>query len=171
MAVPAATNAGKNSNRPAGHSTHRWTVLGACFAINFLSSALFRNAALFYPSIMDTFLVSREKAALPLFVYGGCFHLGALLGGAVIHVLTVRTAAISGGLLLSATFIASTFAPGTVFLAVVLGILGGAFRDTWGSYNDLFFVMASALIVGFALFAGLLAWDIFKRKTFVVSRQ
>ncbi|KAK8770342.1 hypothetical protein V5799_013193 [Amblyomma americanum] len=50
-------------------------------------------------------------------------------------------------------------------------VMTGAFRDTLGSYNDLFFVMASALIVGFALFAGLLAWDIFKRKTFVVSRQ
>ncbi|XP_077508158.1 uncharacterized protein LOC144119412 isoform X2 [Amblyomma americanum] len=85
MAVPAATNAGKNSNRPAGHSTHRWTVLGACFAINFLSSALFRNAALFYPSIMDTFLVSREKAALPLFVYGGCFHLGGTGQGIIFN--------------------------------------------------------------------------------------
>ncbi|KAH6931746.1 hypothetical protein HPB50_000233 [Hyalomma asiaticum] len=114
-----------NARDASKTSRNKWVVLGACFAVNFISSALFRNAALFYPSIMDTFLVTRERAALPLFVYGGCFHLGALLGGTVIQVLTVWAAAVAGGLLLSATFIASSFANGTAFLTAVLGVLGG----------------------------------------------
>ncbi|XP_070388950.1 monocarboxylate transporter 9-like [Dermacentor albipictus] len=114
-----------NSPRSRMLGKNKWVVLGACFAINFISSALFRNAALFYPSIMDTFLVTRERAALPLFVYGGCFHLGALLGGTVIQVLTVWAAAVAGGMLLSVTFIAASFANGTAFLTVVLGVLGG----------------------------------------------
>ncbi|XP_049271271.1 monocarboxylate transporter 11-like [Rhipicephalus sanguineus] len=122
MTAPKFTGNTTDAPKPA---QNKWVVLGACFAINFISSALFRNAALFYPSIMDTFLVTRERAALPLFVYGGCFHLGALLGGTVIQVLTVWAAAVAGGVLLSATFIASSFANGTDFLTAVLGVLGG----------------------------------------------
>nr|XP_037274960.1 uncharacterized protein LOC119167556 isoform X2 [Rhipicephalus microplus] len=133
---------------------NKWVVLGACFTINFISSAFFRNAALFYPSIMGTFLVTRERAALPLFVYGGCFHLGALLGGTVIQVLTVWAAAVAGGILLSTTFIASSFVNGTAFLTAVLGVIGGLFRDMGGFYDDLFFIMAGAMMVSFALFAG-----------------
>ncbi|KAH7959690.1 hypothetical protein HPB49_013103 [Dermacentor silvarum] len=67
-----------NSNAP-DHATavrHKGITLAACFAINFLSSAFYRNAAFFYPSIMETFLVTREQASLPLFVYGGFYHLG-----------------------------------------------------------------------------------------------
>ncbi|KAL1474179.1 hypothetical protein MTO96_038171, partial [Rhipicephalus appendiculatus] len=48
-----------------------------------------------------------------------------LLGGTVIQVLTVWAAAVAGGILLSATFIASSFANGTAFLTAVLGVLGG----------------------------------------------
>ncbi|XP_077508656.1 uncharacterized protein LOC144120059 [Amblyomma americanum] len=116
--VGTVTKSGADGNR-------KWTVLGACFAMNFISSALFRNSAVFYPHIMNTFLVSREPAALPLFVYGGCFHFGALLGGAIIQVVKVRTAAVAGGLLLSVSFMASYCATGTAFLTFVLGIMGG----------------------------------------------
>ncbi|XP_075744328.1 monocarboxylate transporter 1-like [Rhipicephalus microplus] len=122
MTAPKFAGNMEDSPEPA---QNKWVVLGACFTINFMSSAFFRNAALFYPSIMGTFLVTRERAALPLFVYGGCFHLGALLGGTVVQVLTVWAAAVAGGILLSTTFIASSFVNGTAFLTAVLGVLGG----------------------------------------------
>lgn len=124
MAMTAPKFAGNTQDSPE-LAQNKWVVLGACFTINFISSAFFRNAALFYPSIMGTFLVTRERAALPLFVYGGCFHLGALLGGTVIQVLTVWAAAVAGGILLSTTFIASSFVNGTAFLTAVLGVIGG----------------------------------------------
>ncbi|XP_075535551.1 uncharacterized protein LOC142571158 [Dermacentor variabilis] len=117
---------------PAGsgpaHATvvrHRGVTLVVCFAINFLSSAFYRNAALFYPSIMDMFFATREQASLPLFVYGGFYHVGVLLGGTVIELLTVWAAAVAGGFLLSVTFLACYFANGILFLTLVLGVLGG----------------------------------------------
>ncbi|XP_075539573.1 uncharacterized protein LOC142574354 isoform X3 [Dermacentor variabilis] len=162
---------------PAGsgpaHATvvrHRGVTLVVCFAINFLSSAFYRNAALFYPSIMDMFLATREQASLPLFVYGGFYHVGVLLGGTVIELLTVWAAAVAGGFLLSVTFLACYFANGILFLTLVLGVLGGLFRDTWGSYDGLFFFMASTLMVESALFAVLSAIDFRKSRKFEIPR-
>ncbi|XP_037564808.2 uncharacterized protein LOC119444484 [Dermacentor silvarum] len=45
----------------------------------------------------------------------------------------------------------------------------GLFRDTWGSYDGLFFFMASTLVVESALFAGLSAIDFRKSKHFKIS--
>ncbi|XP_075542846.1 monocarboxylate transporter 9-like [Dermacentor variabilis] len=122
MAAPRLTSGG-----PA-HATvvrHKGVTLVACFAINLLSSAFYRNAAFFYPFIMETFLVNREQASLPLFVYAGFYYLGVLLGGTVIQLLTVWVAAVVGGFLLSVTFLACCFANGILFLTLVLGVLGG----------------------------------------------
>ncbi|XP_049270835.1 uncharacterized protein LOC125758105 [Rhipicephalus sanguineus] len=79
---------------------------------------------------------------------------------------SLSTAAGGENLPMALGFMSAAAAVGSFTTPTLIGL----FRDMWGSYDDLFFIMAGALMVAFALFAGLSVINLMKSKKFTISR-
>lgn len=143
-------------------------VVAACAA--FLISAVDSSRGYLYVLYMDKYGIDRATAAWP----DSILAVTRNLSGFAVTLLQSRLSVFSMTLLsvavCSGGMIAGAFAPNIVWTAVAVGGFYGAFRDTLGSYDNLYRVLGALNLFGAMLLFLLVFRDRARRRTWDVNK-
>ncbi|KAK7104136.1 uncharacterized protein [Littorina saxatilis] len=103
-----------------------WAITAAVFGCNILCVGYFRAFGVFFVEIIDTFHTSSSVTSLIFGVQNAVFCVTALLvHNVLLQLVTVRTSAVLGGLVMATGMMLATFANSIASLIVCLSVLVG----------------------------------------------
>ncbi|KAL1443240.1 hypothetical protein MTO96_030358 [Rhipicephalus appendiculatus] len=140
-----------------------WAVPVAAACITFLSCILSSSYGYLYVLFMEELHVDREEAAWPqtaLVISGGCV---GLLVSIMQKKFSTCHITLVGGFITSAGVLASSFAPNIAWLSATFGVIQGFFRDSRGSYDNLY-IMLAGLNLGVAVLLVVLVFQAARRR-------
>ncbi|XP_077535299.1 uncharacterized protein LOC144147106 [Haemaphysalis longicornis] len=120
-----------------------WSLLPLSLISALVVCIFFKSAALFYVAFMEEFGISHQSASWPLNLTGMMQHLAGLLVWFLQDKMSLYHITLLGCVLNSASLIASAVVPDIVWMSITAGILNGVFRDTMGSYDNLYRLLSA----------------------------